>query len=295
MIELVEVAPRDGLQNESRQVPVAEKVRLVEQAYAAGLRRIEVTSFVHPRHVPQLADAEAVVAALPAHADARYSALVVNERGYDRAVAAGVRELNAVVLVSERFSQRNQGMSTQDAIATVARLRWRAEADGVWLSVTLAAAFGCPFEGEVPEPRLTAIAERIGALGVDEITLADTIGVAVPADVRRRIDRVRAAAPGIPLRMHLHDTRNTGVANALAAVESGVRALDASLAGLGGCPFAPAATGNVATEDLLYALQRSGYRVEGDLDALIATARWIAGVLGGAPAGMVARAGGFPA
>jgi hydroxymethylglutaryl-CoA lyase len=294
VIELVEVAPRDGLQNEPRPVPVEAKVRLVELAYAAGLRRIEVTSFVHPRHVPQLADAEAVVAALPAHDDVRYSALVVNERGYDRAVAAGVRELNAVVLVSERFSERNQGMTTQEAIAMVARLRWRAEADGVRLSVTLAAAFGCPFEGEVPEPRLASVAARVAALGVDELTLADTIGVAVPTDVRRRVERVRAAAPGIALRMHLHDTRNTGVANALAAVECGVHALDASLAGLGGCPFAPAATGNVATEDLVYALQRSGYRVQGDLDALIDAAQWIAGVLGGEPAGMLARAGGFP-
>jgi hydroxymethylglutaryl-CoA lyase len=288
-VELVEVAPRDGLQNEARVLSTAEKLELVERAYRAGARRIEVASFVRADRVPQLADAEAVVAGLPALRGARPSGLVLNERGYDRAVAAGLRELNTVVSATESFSRRNQGMSAADAQATVARLRERAAADGVSLTVTVSVAFGCPFEGEVPVERLR---ETLAPLaGVDELALADTIGVAVPRDVEERFGLAAGLAP---LRAHFHDTRNTGVANALAAVAAGVRTLDASLAGVGGCPFAPAATGNVATEDVAYALERSGYETGLDLDALIEAAGWLAGVLGVAPPGMVARAGRFP-
>jgi hydroxymethylglutaryl-CoA lyase len=288
-VELVEVAPRDGLQNESRILPTAAKLELAERAYRAGARRIEVASFVRPDRVPQLADAEAVAAGLPRLPDVRWSALVLNERGYDRAVAAGFRELNTVVSATESFSQRNQGLSAADAQALVARLRERAAADGVFLAVTVSVAFGCPFEGEVPVARLR---ETLAPLaGVDELALADTIGVAVPRDVEERF----ALAEGLaPLRAHFHDTRNTGVANALAAVAVGVRTLDASLAGIGGCPFAPAATGNVATEDVVYALERSGYATGLDLDALIDAARRLADALGSAPPGMLARAGGFP-
>jgi hydroxymethylglutaryl-CoA lyase len=288
-VELVEVAPRDGLQNEARVLPTAAKLELVERAYRAGARRIEVASFVRPDRVPQLADAEAVVAALPALRGARWSGLVLNERGYDRAVAAGLRELNTVVSATESFSQCNQSMGVADATAAVTRLRERAAADGVSLTVTVSVAFGCPFEGEVPVARLR---ETLAPLaGVDELALADTIGVAVPRDVAERF----ALAEGLaPLRAHFHDTRNTGVANALAAVAAGVRTLDASLAGIGGCPFAPAATGNVATEDVVYALERSGYETGLELDALIDAARWLADALGSAPPGMLARAGGFP-
>jgi hydroxymethylglutaryl-CoA lyase len=293
-VTFVEVSPRDGLQNEQTLLPTDAKLELVERAHAAGLRRIEATSFVHPERVPQMADAEAVAAGLPGHGDAAYSALALNERGYDRAVAAGFREVNTVVVTTETFSERNQGMSVEQTLAVVGRLRERARADGVTFATTIAASFGCPFEGEVPVERLAEVAERVAALEPDELALADTIGVAVPSDVEERFALVRALAPDLPLRAHLHDTRNTGVANAIAAVRSGVTTLDASIAGVGGCPFAPAATGNVATEDVAYALQRMGYDTGVDLDALIETARWLAAQLGIAPPGMVARAGGFP-
>jgi hydroxymethylglutaryl-CoA lyase len=293
-VELVEVAPRDGLQNESKLLSTEQKLELVERAYAAGARRIEVTSFVHPKLVPQMADAEAVAAGLPEHADVAYSALALNERGYDRALAAGIREVNTVVITTETFSRRNQGMSVAEAIAVVTRLRERAAADGIRFVVTISAAFGCPFEGEVPLERLRPAVEAVAATVPDELALADTIGVAAPTDVEERVELGHGLAAGIPLRLHLHNTRNTAVANAIAGVRAGVTVLDASLAGIGGCPFAPAATGNVATEDLVYALHRMGHTTGIDLDAAIGAARWIAGELEIAPPGMVARAGGFP-
>ena len=219
-----------------------------------------MTSFVHPERVPQMADAEAVVAGLTPHDDVVYAALVLNERGYDRALAAGIREVNTVVITTETFSQRNQGMSVAEAVEVVSRIRARAAADGIRVTVTISAAFGCPFEGEVPLDTLTRVATQVAAIDADEIVLADTIGVAVPSDVEERIAVVREIGPRGALRAHFHNTRNTAVANVVAAVRSGVTAIDASLAGIGGCPFAPAATGNVATEDLVYALERMGLR-----------------------------------
>ena len=293
-VEIIEVAPRDGLQNEKQLLPTAAKLELVERAYEAGARRIEVTSFVHPERVPQLADAEAVVAGLTPHDDVVYAALVLNERGYDRALAAGIREVNTVVITTETFSRRNQGMSVAESIKVVSRIHARAAADGIPVTVTISAAFGCPFEGEVPLDTLTRVARQVVAIDADEIVLADTIGVAVPSDVEERIAAVREVGARGALRAHFHNTRNTAVANVIAAVRSGVTAIDASLAGIGGCPFAPAATGNVATEDLVYALERMGYETGYDLERAIAGARWIAGELGIEPPGMVARAGGFP-
>ena len=295
MIELVEVSPRDGLQNESKLLSTGQKLELVERAYAAGARRIEVTSFVHPKRVPQMADAEAVAAGLTPHDDVVYAALVLNERWFDRAVAAGIREVNTVVITTETFSERNQGMSVAESVAAVSKIRKRALGDSIRVTVTISAAFGCPFEGEVPLDKLTRVAQQVAAIGVDEIVLADTIGVAVPSDVEERIALVREIGASGTLRAHFHNTRNTAVANVVAAVRSGVTAIDASLAGIGGCPFAPAATGNVATEDLVYALDRMGYETGYDLERSIAGARWIAGELGIKPPGMVARAGGFPA
>ena len=293
-VEIIEVAPRDGLQNEKQLLTTAAKLELVERAYEAGARRIEVTSFVHPERVPQMADAEAVVAALTPHDDVVYAALVLNERGYERALAAGIHEVNTVVITTETFSQRNQGMSVAEAVEVVSRIRARAGADGIRVTVTISAAFGCPFEGEVPLDTLTRVATLVAAIGADEVVLADTIGVAVPSDVEERIAVVREIRPSGTLRAHFHNTRNTAVANVIAAVRSGVTAIDASLAGIGGCPFAPAATGNVATEDLVYALERMGHETGYDLERSIASARWIAGELGIEPPGMVARAGGFP-
>ena len=293
-VEIVEVAPRDGLQNEKHLLSTPGKLELIERAYDAGARRIEVTSFVHPERVPQMADAEAVVAGLTPHDDVVYAALVLNERGYDRALSAGIREVNTVVITTETFSERNQGMSVAESVEAVSKIRARAAADGIRVTVTISAAFGCPFEGEVPLETLTRVATQIAAIDADEIVLADTIGVAVPSDVEERIAAVRDVGAHGALRSHFHNTRNTAVANVIAAVRSGVTAIDASLAGIGGCPFAPAATGNVATEDLVYALERMGYETGYDLERAIAGARWIADQLGIEPPGMVARAGGFP-
>ena len=293
-VEIVEVSPRDGLQNEARTLATADKVELVRRAIGTGARRIEVTSFVRPGAVPQLADAEDVVAALPAAGGVAYSALALNERGYDRALAAGVREVNTVVITTDTFSGRNQGMTTAETLAVVGRLRDRARDDGVELAVTVAAAFGCPFEGEVPDERFASVVAAVADLGVAEISLADTIGVAVPTDVERRVAVLREAAPDARLRVHLHDTRNTGVANSVAAVRSGVTVLDASLGGLGGCPFAPGAAGNVATEDLVYLFSRMGIETGLDLDAAADAARWVAERLGRPVAGSLARVGGFP-
>ncbi len=293
-VELVEVSPRDGLQNESKLLPTATKLELIGRAVRAGARRIEVASFVHPERVPQMADAEAVALGLQPRPDVIYAALVLNERGYDRALSAGLGEVNTVVSATETFSQRNQGISAGDALAAVGSMRERAAADGVSFTVTISVAFGCPFEGEVAADRLADVAARVAALGPDEIALADTIGVAVPTDVERRFELLRGLAPTVPMRAHLHDTRNTGIANAIAAVRAGVPAIDASIAGIGGCPFAPAATGNVATEDVAYALGRMGYDHHLDLEELIGTARWLARQLEIEPPGMVSRAGGFP-
>ena len=293
-VEIVEVAPRDGLQNEARLLSTATKLELIERARAAGLRRIEVASFVHPDRVPQMADAEAVVAGLVPDPGVEYSALVLNERGYDRALATGVAAMNTVVSATETFGQRNQGMSVDGAVRTVTTLRERAAGDGVRLTITISVAFGCPFEGEVPLDRLAAVAGRVAAVEPDEIALADTIGVAVPSDVESRIEIVRSLGVAVPLRVHFHNTRNTGIANAVAAFRAGVTVLDASLAGIGGCPFAPAATGNIATEDVIYAVSRMGVDTGVDLAAAIEAARWAAGELGIAPPGMVARAGPVP-
>ena len=230
-VEIIEVGPRDGLQNESALVSTEDKVALIERSIAAGLRRIEATSFVHPGRVPQMADAEAVMAAVPRRDDLSYIGLVLNRRGFDRAVAAGVDEVNCVVVASETFSQRNQGMSVADSVENVRGLAADAKAAGLTLSVTLAASFGCPFEGEVPEANVVDLARQVADLGVDEIALADTIGVGVPAQVRRLLAGVADVAPGVRTRCHFHNTRNTGYANAVAALEAGVSSLDASPVG----------------------------------------------------------------
>ena len=254
-----------------------------------------MTSFVHPERVPQMADAEAVVAALTPQDDVVYAALVLNERGYDRALAAGIREVNTVVITTETFSRRNQGMSVAEAVEVVSRIRARAAADGIRVTVTISAAFGCPFEGEVPLDTLDRGGDPGARRSARTRSSSPTRSASrVPSDVEERIAVVREIGASGALRAHFHNTRNTAVANVVAAVRSGVTAIDASLAGIGGCPFAPAATGNVATEDLVYALERMGYETGYDLERSIASARWIAGELGIEPPGMVARAGGFP-
>lgn len=297
-VQLVEVAPRDGLQNDPALLSVEQKVELVGRAWAAGLRRLEVASFVNPARVPQMAGAEDVVAALagrPDRGDASLIGLVLNARGFERARATRVDEVNLVVAASETFCQRNQGMSMEATVATVEQVAPLAVASGLVPTVTISTSFGCPFEGEVPTGRVVALAERLAATGVAEVAIADTIGVAVPADVRAVVGQVGAALPGsVRLRAHFHNTRNTGYANALAAYEAGVRVLDASLGGIGGCPFAPKATGNIATEDLVYLLERSGVDTGVDLDALITASEWLGRQLGRPTPSLVSKAGGFP-
>jgi hydroxymethylglutaryl-CoA lyase len=259
------------------------------------LSRIEVASFVNPRRVPQMADAEAVLAAVSAaRPSARYIGLVLNQKGFERAHAAGCTEVGMAIAASESFSQRNQGCSVDEAIAAWLDIARAARAAGVRAQVTISTAFGCPFEGEVPLDRVRAIAARLAAGEPDEIAIADTIGVAVPTQITGLVAALQAELPAMKLRAHFHNTRNTGLANAYAAVEAGVRVLDASCGGIGGCPFAPAATGNIPTEDLIYMLHRMGFETGVDLPALLDTSRWLQGMLDHPVPGMVVKAGLFP-
>lgn len=293
-VQIVEVSPRDGLQNEATPVTTDQKVELITRAIAAGARRIEVTSFVNPKRVPQMADAEAVLAALPKDKDVSYIGLALNGRGFDRALAAGASEVNYVLVASDTFSQRNNGAPTLETLGGWAEVAAAARAAKIPTSVTIGASFGCPFEGEVPVARVVEVARRAAEHGVDEIALADTIGVASPADVVERFRAVAEALPGIRLRAHFHNTRNTGIANAYAAVSVGVGVLDSSLGGIGGCPFAPAATGNIPTEDLVYMLNRMKIETGIDLAAAIDAAKWLEGVIGRTNPAMLGRAGMFP-
>jgi hydroxymethylglutaryl-CoA lyase len=295
VVEIVEVGPRDGLQNEPMVVATATKVEFIGRAIAAGLRRIEVASFVNPKRVPQMADAEAVLAALPRRADVQYVGLVLNRRGFERARAAGCTEIGMAVAVSDSFNERNQGTTTEQSIAAWLDIARDAQAAGLRAQITLSTAFGCPFEGELPVERVVEVARRVAAAAPREIALADTIGVGVPSQVTELVARVREAVPGMPLRCHFHNTRNTGLANAYAAIAAGVTVLDASIGGIGGCPFAPAATGNIPTEDLVYMLARMGVRTGVDLEALIATGRWLQAELGRDVPGALVKAGAFPA
>ena len=293
-IELVEVGPRDGLQIEGVILPTATKVELIERLIGAGLRRIEVTSFVHPKRVPQMADAEEVLAHLGRRPGVSLMGLVLNRKGFDRALEAGCDAIGMAVVASETFSMRNQGESTERSIASWLDIAAAAHAAGIRPNVTISAAFGCPFEGEVDPDRVIDIALRCAEARPVEIALADTIGAAVPSQVSELFGRLRAHLPHMPLRAHFHNTRNTGIANAYAALVAGVRALDASVGGIGGCPFAPAATGNIATEDLLYMLNRMGVETGVAIDALIETARWLEAQLAKPVPGMLVKAGTFP-
>ncbi len=294
-VVVCEVSPRDGLQNEDVLVSTADKVELIRRAVHAGARRVEATSFVHPGRVPQMADAEDVMAAVPRVNGVSYAGLVMNARGLDRAVRAGVDEVNLVVVATDTFCQRNQGMTTAQACDVAGDLVARARDQGLFTTVTVGAAFGCPFEGEVSLDRLDQVLRHVIQTEPDELALADTIGVAVPSDITTRIGRaVELITAGTPLRLHLHDTRHTGVANAVAAINAGVSVLDASIGGTGGCPFAPNATGNVATEDLVYLFDRMGVRTGLDLARLTEAVQWLEVRLGKSLPGALLRAGAFP-
>lgn len=296
-IEIVEVGPRDGLQSESQVLATGAKVEFIRRLVGAGLRRIEAASFVNPKRVPQMADAEEVLAALALveRSPARYIGLVLNRKGFDRARAAGCTEVGMAIAASDTFSQRNQGCTIEEGVEAWLDIARAAKSAGIRAQITISTAFGCPFEGEVPAARVRALAERLAAGEPDEIAIADTIGVAVPSQVTELVGLLRASLPRMKLRAHFHNTRNTGLANAYAAIEAGVRTLDASCGGIGGCPFAPAATGNIPTEDLIYMLHRMGFDTGVNLPALLETSRWLQTTLDHAVPGMVLKAGLFPA
>ena len=296
IVRVVEVGPRDGLQNEREIIDTAGKIALIARLIDAGARRIEVASFVNPRRVPQMADGDAVIASLPDRSDVSYIGLCLNLRGVERAIASrdgaarGVDEAGCVLVASDTFGIRNQGQTIVDGIAANRDMLAAATRAGLVPQVTISAAFGCPFEGHVPPQRVVELAKAMAEAGAVEIALADTIGVGVPAQVTDLFGAVAAAVPGIRLRAHFHDTRGTGIANAWAAYNAGVQVLDASIGGIGGCPFAPKETGNIATEDLLYLLENSGVRTGVDLTAMIGVNRWFAGILGRDLPSRVARA-----
>jgi hydroxymethylglutaryl-CoA lyase len=294
-VEMVEVGPRDGLQNEAAIVSTADKLALIRRAIDYGVRRIEVTSFVNPKKVPQLADAEELVALLPERDDVTYVGLVLNRRGAERALATGrIDELGAVCVTSDTFGIRNQGQSSDESLAAAMEIVALAKAEGRSGQITIATAFGCPFEGKVAIDRVVEMAKRAADASPREIALADTIGVGVPAQVSEMVGRVREAVGDLPVRVHFHNTRGTGIANLWAAVNEGAATVDASLGGLGGCPFAPGAAGNVATEDVIYMLERSGIQTGIRLPQVVEAAGWLAGVMDRPLPAMVSKAPAFP-
>lgn len=290
-VTICDVAARDGLQNDVRVLEPPVRAELVNRLAGVGVPRIEAASFVSPARVPQMAGAEEVVEAIERRPGVVYAGLALNERGYERLAATILDEVHFAFAATETFNHRNQGAAVSDSIAAALRILERAHADGRRVTVTIGVSFGCPFEGRVDPGRVLEIAAELAAAGPDELVFADTIGVGVPRQVRHLVRK--ASGLGVPLGVHLHNTRNTGYANAFAAVEAGATMLDASLGGIGGCPFAPRATGNIATDDLVYLLHGEGIATGIDLDALLEVTAWLQGVLGRELEGQVYRAGNF--
>jgi len=290
-VTVCDVAPRDGLQNEGTDLEPAVRAELVNRLAAAGVPRIEAVSFVNPKRVPQMAGAEEVVAGVEREAGVVYAGLALNEQGYDRLLATGLDEVHYAFAATETFNQRNQNASVEESAQAAERIVARAHADGIRATVTIGVSFGCPFEGAVDPGHVLDLAGRLAAAGADEIVFADTVGVGVPRQARMLVGE--GAKLGVPVGVHLHNTRNTGFANALAALEAGAAVFDASVGGIGGCPFAPKATGNIGTEDLVYLLSGEGVETGVDLDALIHVAEWLEGLLGRQLPGQVYRAGAF--
>jgi hydroxymethylglutaryl-CoA lyase len=293
-INIVEVGPRDGLQSEPEILPTATKVEFITRAIDAGVTRLEVASFVHPKRVPQMADAEALLAELPLTDDVSYIGLVMNERGLDRALATPVHEIGMVVVATDTYNQRNQGVPTDESVDAWLKIATRAKANGKIANVMISSAFGCPFEGEVSPARIIDIAKKMMEAEPAELGIADSIGVAVPNQVTELLGMLQNAVGPIPLRCHLHNTRNTGLANAQAAINAGAVSIDASIGGIGGCPFAPLATGNIPTDDLLYMLSRTGIETGVSLEKIIATSEWLEQELGRSVPAMLPKAGIFP-
>lgn len=293
-VEIVDVTARDGLQNESVMFSTKNKLDLIEKAILAGVKRIEVASFAHPKHVPQMADAEAVIAGLPESEGVTYIGLVMNERGLDRALNTNIDEVGFVAVSTDKFAHENQRQTRDTSVRICSKLIIKAKAENRTANVTIAAAFGCPFEGEVSIDTIVSMAKELAKSAPREITLADTIGVANPWHVSALVGAVQAAIPNIPIRAHFHNTRNTGLANAYAAIQAGVKTLDVSIGGTGGCPFAPTATGNIPAEDVVYMLERQGIDTGMDLCAIIEITKWLSKKMGKTLPGMVSRAGIFP-
>lgn len=300
-VEILEVGPRDGLQNEKVVFSTADKLHMINGAIDAGVRRIEVASFVHPKRVPQMADAEDVIAGLRDLKDVTYIGLVLNKRGLLRALATreggkrGIDEAGCVAIASDTFAEKNQGQTMRSSVEITKEMIRLAKSEGMSAQATISASFGCPFEGRIDQATVVAMAEDIAEAEPREIAIADTIGVGSPLRVTELVNKIKERIPGMPLRAHFHNTRNTGLANAWAAYQAGVETLDASVGGLGGCPFAPKATGNIGTEDLLYLLAESDVASNVSLDDMIKLANWVETVLGRVPPAMVSQAGGFPA
>ena len=290
-VTICDVGPRDGLQNDPKVLDPVVRAELVDRLAQAGVKRIEAVSFVNPARVPQMAGAEEAVQAIDREDGVVYAGLALNEKGYDRLAATGLDEVHFAFAATETFNQRNSNASVDESLRAAERIVERAHRDGIRATVTIGASFGCPFEGKVDPARVLALAERLAEAETDEIVFADTIGVGVPRQVRHLVgDGVKL---GKPVGVHLHNTRNTGFANAYAAIEAGADVLDASVGGIGGCPFAPRATGNICTEDLVYMLHGEGVETGIDLDALIGVAQWLEGVLERQLEGQVYRAGAF--
>ena len=293
-IQIVEVGPRDGLQNESVTLSTEDKLSLIDHLADSGITRIEAVSFAHPKYVPQLADAEAVMERLERRPGVSYIGLVMNWRGWVRAVDTGIDEVNVPLFASDTFNRKNQGAPTTETLAVLADIAHDAHKHGITVTATIGTAWGGPFEGEVALDDLLAAASGAVSAEIDELAIADTIGVGDPWSVTDRLNAVAAIANGVPLRVHFHNTRNTGIANAYAAIEAGVTTIDASVGGIGGCPFAPAATGNIPTDDLIYMLNRGGFDHGVSLASLIGVSHDVERLLGSPVPAMLPSAGDFP-
>ena len=293
-VSILEVGPRDGLQSEPEILPTEIKKEFITRTINAGIKNIEVTSFVHPKKVPQMADAEKLVESLPDRDDVTYIGLIMNQRGFERARDCGIDEVGMVIVSTDTYNMKNQNVVTQQSIDNWLDIASSAKSAGIRTSVVIACSFGCPYEGEVDPEYIASIAEQILKGEPDVLGLADSVGVAVPNQIKTTFSLIKDLAPTIPLRTHLHNTRNTGLANAAAAVETGVSIIDASTGGIGGCPFAPKATGNIPTDDLLYMLDRSGIETGVNLKEIVKTTNWLENQLGRSVPAMVPKAGIFP-
>ena len=293
-VSILEVGPRDGLQSEPEIMPTETKKEFIIRTVDAGIKKIEVTSFVHPKKVPQMADAEKLVESLPDYDDVSYIGLIMNQKGFERAKNCGIQEVGMVIVSTDTYNMRNQGVTTQQSIDNWLEIASEAQSAGIKTNVVIACAFGCPYEGEVDPEKIVEIAEKALQGSPDILGLADSVGVAVPNQVKNVFSLIKDLNPDIPLRTHLHNTRNTGLANAAAAIDSGVSIIDASTGGIGGCPFAPKATGNIPTDDLLYMLDRSNIETGVNLNDVVQTTQWLEEILGRNVPAMVPKAGIFP-